>query len=95
MLPVIIILKLTGEHFVFYKQERLEGEHVDMSRFQTLGVIDSVSEKTFNGVSNLLDQLKRLFEAPSFTKQQVVDTIGEYLPNFVHEEKGKNLDQVM
>jgi len=83
----------TGEKM--FEEFYVEGEHVDMSRFQTLGVIDSVSENTFNGVSGLLDKLKQLFEDSSFTKQQVVDIIGEYLPNFVHEEKGKNLDQVM
>ena len=30
-----------------------------------------------------------------FTKEQVVDAIKEFIPNFEHEEKGKNLDQKM
>ena len=30
-----------------------------------------------------------------FTKAQVVDAIREFIPNFEHEEKGKNLDQKM
>lgn len=30
-----------------------------------------------------------------FTKAQVVEAIKQFLPNFQHEETGKNLDQKM
>ena len=38
---------------------------------------------------------KKLFSKEDFTKAQVVDAIREFIPNFEHEEKGKNLDQKM
>ena len=40
-------------------------------------------------------KLETLFANPDFTKAQVVDAIKEFIPNFEHEEKGKNLDQKM
>ncbi len=36
-----------------------------------------------------------IFAKEDFTKAQVVDAIKEFIPNFEHEEKGKNLDQKM
>ena len=36
-----------------------------------------------------------IFQKDDFTKAQVVDAIKTFIPNFEHEEKGKNLDQKM
>ena len=41
------------------------------------------------------DKLEGIFAKEDFTKAQVVDAIKEFIPNFEHEEKGKNLDQKM
>ena len=38
---------------------------------------------------------ERIFTKEDYTKAQVVDAIKEFIPNFEHEEKGKNLDQKM
>ena len=38
---------------------------------------------------------KGIFAKEDFSKAQVVDAIKEFIPNFEHEEKGKNLDQKM
>ena len=35
------------------------------------------------------------FAEPDFTKEEVVMAIRRFIPNFEHEEKGKNLDQKM
>ena len=40
------------------------------------------------------EKLETLF-ASDFTKEDVVKAIKEFIPNFEHEEKGKNLDQKM
>lgn len=39
--------------------------------------------------------MKTIFADPDFTKEEVVKAIKRFIPNFEHEEKGKNLDQKM
>lgn len=39
--------------------------------------------------------MERIFLKPDFTKEEVVEAIKSFIPNFEHEEKGKNLDQKM
>ena len=46
-------------------------------------------------VNGFFDKLEEIFAKGDFTKAQVVDAIKEFIPNFEHEEKGKNLDQKM
>jgi hypothetical protein len=46
-------------------------------------------------VNTFFENLEAIFHKEDFTKAQVVDAIKEFIPNFVHEEKGKNLDQKM
>ena len=45
-------------------------------------------------VNAFFDKLETLFQG-AFTKEDVVHVLKEFLPNFEHEEKGKNLDQKM
>ena len=48
------------------------------------------------GIGNgFFDMLEGIFAKEDFTKAQVVEAIKEFIPNFEHEEKGKNLDQKM
>ena len=86
----------TGEkdHEEFF----VEGETVDMERFRSLGVIKaggSRSPRISDGVFAFLDKLEAVFRNDSFTKEDVVEAMKRYLPNFSHEEKGRNLDQKM
>ena len=46
-------------------------------------------------VDGFFDKLEGIFQKDDFTKAQVVEAIREFIPNFEHEEKGKNLDQKM
>ena len=46
-------------------------------------------------VNGFFEKLEDIFQKDDFTKAQVVDAIREFIPNFEHEEKGKNLDQKM
>lgn len=79
------------EHEEFY----VPGERPDMDRFLSLGVIGEVQKRPMQEVDAFLDELNSLFHRKSFTKPEVVTAISRFLPNFEHEEKGKNLDQKM
>ena len=46
-------------------------------------------------VDSFFEKIEGIFDKDDFTKAQVVEAIKEFIPNFEHEEKGKNLDQKM
>ncbi len=83
----------TGEKA--YEEFYVTGEKVDMQRFQALGVVEQTTRHEMSEVNAFFDKLEAIFQKDNFTKAQVVDAIKEFIPNFEHEEKGKNLDQKM
>lgn len=83
----------TGEKA--YEEFYVPGEKIDMQRFQALGVVEQTIRHTMNEVDGFFNKLENIFAKEDFTKAQVVDAIREFIPNFEHEEKGKNLDQKM
>jgi hypothetical protein len=83
----------TGEKA--YEEFYLPGEKIDMARFKALGVVEQTTRHTMAEVNSFFEKLEGIFEKPEFTKAQVVEAIKDFIPNFEHEEKGKNLDQKM
>lgn len=83
----------TGEKA--FEEFYVEGEKIDLSRFNSLGVVESSSRRSLFEVNELFDKLESIFSNSDFTKAQVVAAIKDFLPNFEHEEKGFNLDQKM
>ena len=78
-----------------YEEFFVEGEKLDMDRFSSLGVIEESAHRPKAEVDAFLDRLETLFDDDAFTKEDVVAALKDFLPNFEHEEKGKNLDQKM
>lgn len=92
--PVVYSLSdTTGEKD--FEEFYVPGEKLDLERFQSLGVILESPRKGASEVKAFMEKLEALFANPAFTKEEVVDAIRGFVPNFVHEEKGKNLDQKM
>ena len=83
----------TGEKA--FEEFYVPGEKIDMQRFQALGVVEQTARHNINEVNSFFEKLECVFAKEDFTKAQVVDAIKEFIPNFEHEEKGKNLDQKM
>ena len=83
----------TGEKA--YEEFYVPGEKIDMERFQSLGVVEQTARHSMDEVNTFFEKLEAIFHEDVFTKTQVVDAIKEFIPNFEHEEKGKNLDQKM
>lgn len=83
----------TGEKA--YEEFYIPGEQVNMERFMSLGVVEQTERRSMDDVVNFFDELQQIFASPAFTKAEVVSAIKAFLPNFEHEEKGKNLDQKM
>lgn len=78
-----------------FEEFYVEGEAKDMDRFSSLGVILSKEYRDKKEVNLFLSRLEDVFSRNDFTKAEVVACLKEFLPNFEHEEKGKNLDQKM
>ncbi len=83
----------TGEKA--FEEFYVPGEKINMDRFHSLGVIESVVNRPMEAINILFDKLEAIFAKPDFTKDEVVITLSKFLPTFQHEEKGKNLDEKM
>ncbi len=82
----------TGEKA--FEEFYVQGEIINLERFKALGVIEETARRPRCEVDAFFDRLEALFQS-DFTKEDVVAAIKEFLPNFEHEEKGRNLDQKM
>ncbi len=83
----------TGEKA--YEEFYVPGEKLDMNRFKSLGVIEEVAKRPMNEIDSFFAEMEHIFAKADFTKEEVVQAIKKFIPNFEHEEKGKNLDQKM
>lgn len=83
----------TGEKA--YEEFYVPGEKVNMDRFSALGVVEQTTRRNMNEVNDFFSELEAIFQREDFTKAEVVESIKKFIPNFEHEEKGKNLDQRM
>lgn len=83
----------TGEKA--YEEFFVPGEKLDMDRFQGIGIIEKSEYRSLAEVEGFFTKMEKIFANPDFTKEEVVQAIKQFIPNFEHEEKGKNLDQKM
>ena len=83
----------TGEKA--YEEFYVPGEKINMERFSALGVVEETTRRPMPEINQFFDKIENIFAKPDFTKAEVVVAIKKFIPNFEHEEKGKNLDQKM
>ncbi|MCR5070005.1 MAG: UDP-N-acetylglucosamine 4,6-dehydratase [Prevotella sp.] len=83
----------TGEKA--FEEFYVAGEQIDMQRFKALGVVAQTPHHTIDEINSFFHRMEEIFAEADFTKAQVVEAIKLFIPNFEHEEKGKNLDQKM
>ena len=78
-----------------YEEFFTQDEKIDMSRLHAMGIVmgkERVSPRTIDG---LLKKMTEVFGNNEAPKDQIVEIIKEYLPNFRHIETGKSLDSKM
>ena len=83
----------TGEKA--YEEFYVPGEKINMTRFSALGVVEETTRRPMPEINQFFDELEGIFAESDFTKAEIVESIKKFIPNFEHEEKGKNLDQKM
>lgn len=70
-------------------------ECVDLNRLQALGIVTNKEIPNKANVDNLFKRLQNAFDNDGVSKEDIVNIIKEYLPNFEHIETGKSLDSKM
>lgn len=78
-----------------YEEFYVQGEQLNMQRFSSLGVIENYPCRPKDEIISFFHKMETLFQKDDFKKEEVVTLLKEFIPNFEHEEKGKNLDQKM
>lgn len=78
-----------------YEEFYIPGEKINLERFISLGVIEEVKKRPIEEIDSFLNEMESIFAEPDFTKEEVITAIKRFIPNFEHDEKGKNLDEKM
>ena len=64
----------------------------DETKFVNLGVVKNAKRRPVDEVEAIFSKLHKVFDCEGSTKEDVVEVLKEYLPNFNHIFKGKSLD---
>jgi len=75
----------------FYTQD----EELDMELFSGLGVVKNTKRKSTTELGNIFSNLDHAFSSTEASKSNIVTVLKDYLQNFDHIEKGRNLDESM
>ncbi len=78
-----------------FEEFYVPGEVLNMERFYSLGVIEDIKPRDKEDLDKLFADLNSVFVKEDFNKSEIVKVMQGFIPNFEHEEKGKNLDQKM
>lgn len=78
-----------------FEEFYVPGEKLNWNRFSSLGVIEDVTPRPMEELDTLFYNLHQTYARTDFTKNEIVSILKDFIPNFEHEEKGKNLDQKM
>lgn len=78
-----------------YEEFFTDVETVDMDRFRSLGVVMGKGIPEKQKIEKLYLDLTNAFSADKVTKEDIVELLEAYLPEFKHIEAGKSLDSKM
>lgn len=78
-----------------YEEFYTSDERTDMNRFAALGVITDKKIPAADRIDVLYERLNSAFSREDITKDDIVEIMHDFLPNFRHIETGKSLDLKM
>lgn len=78
-----------------YEEFYIESESIDENRYKSLGVIINKENVSTKKVEKLFKLFEDAFSNENVTKDDIIKIIKSYLPEFMHIEKGKSLDEKM
>ena len=83
----------TGEKA--YEEFYMEHEEVDLSRYDSLGIVKNSASTADDKLSNLLLGIASLRSSGAWTRTDIIDLFKQILPDLNHQEKEKFLDDKM
>lgn len=78
-----------------YEEFFTPGETVDMITYHDIGVVKNQRPENSEAIQRFIFDLKKRRDAMDLDKSELVLLLQQLMPEFEHEEKGKNLDQRM
>lgn len=78
-----------------YEEFYISGEKLNMTKFASLGVIEEYPCRPISELDSFFSEMKELLSRADVQKADIVLALKHFIPNFEHEEKGKNLDSKM
>lgn len=78
-----------------YEEFYTEEETIDLTRLNSLGIVTGKELVNYEKVNELFEKLENAFGKVDVTKEDIVEIMAQYLPNFEHIETGKSLDSKM
>ena len=72
-----------------------ESEIVDLNRFQDIGVVGNMHYNESMVLREFLSSIQEIREAGHWSKADIVGLFNEVLPDFIHNDTGKYLDEKM
>ena len=78
-----------------YEEFFTEKEEVDVQKFEQLGVIKNAPKPDLKDIEKMFRKLNKIFRKEDLTKEDIITSLNNLLPNFKHIETGKSLDQKM
>lgn len=78
-----------------YEEFFTDSEKTDMSKFSALGIIIDKEKRDKHDIDSFIGKLSEVFDRDITTKEEIVEIIHNFLPNFKHNEMGKSLDEKM
>jgi len=78
-----------------FEEFYMENEKIDLNRFNDLGIVKSNLTINTDDLVYFQNKILQMKESRKWTKSELVNLFQRILPEFHHEEKGKNLDQKM
>lgn len=78
-----------------YEEFFTEKDVVDMATYEGMGVIKNAVKLNITHIEKVISSLRQLMNNASYDKQDIVDLMKQYIPDFDHIETGKSLDQKM
>ena len=76
-----------------YEEFYCEDEDYEIDLYHSLGYVKALSEPISE--NEIISDFDKVFEDVNSRKQDIIKVIKKYVPNFVHIETGKHLDQKM
>jgi len=78
-----------------YEEFYTDDDQVNLNKFESIGVITNSKKYSYSEIHSVLNDINILFDRKEYSKEDIIKSMNNLLPNFKHIETGKSLDQKM